>query len=116
MHEHRNGEFGLGPLHLRVGPDEFVTRHNDYSGKDRHGTDMYPEIKAGNLTCEEAATWKDTHDTVPYIVILETAWMSEPGDAYTELSISTRHRIGSNRLDDIISNSRRAEQDGYMGG
>ena len=115
MHEHGHGHFGLGPLHMRVGPDEFVTRHNDYLGRDKDGEDIYPAIEAGNLSCKDAATWKDTHETTPYIVILETAWMSEPDNAYTELSVSMRHRLESKRLDDIISDSRRAEQDGDMG-
>ena len=114
VHEHGNGNFGLGQLHMRVGPDEFVTRHNDYMGVDKNADYLYPRLEAGSLTCEEAARWADEHESVPYIVMLETVWMFEENNTYTDLSLSLRHAYESNVLSDILSDSRRAQQDGYM--
>ena len=99
---------------MQVGPDEFVTRHNDHFRVDKDAEHLYPWIKAGSLTCENATRCENEHEYVRYILMLETMWLFEKNNTYTDLSLPPRHAYDSIVLADRLSDSLRAQQDGFM--
>ena len=114
IHDHPEWQdvVGLGQMHLRVGPDEFVARHMDY----RAVSGLSETLGAFTTMprCEDVPTLVRDESFRPYLTVLETAWVSEHGDTYNEHFPSPRHRLNYNRLSDLVEESHYSLQSGLF--